>query len=150
MIVAGTRLAGKVDESQAGFVATRFVHVWWVPLIPMSSWFVTEGGARPVPFSLKSAFVGYVRGWGALAALGGSGVFVYLCTEYYGRFQIYFRGGTAVGEEEVLSLAITLVVVGLFAVLGAVAFVAMRFLSRASAARCAELSRVTGSSVVPL
>lgn len=150
MIVAGTRLAGKVDQAQTGFVVTRFVHVWFVPLIPMSSWFVTDGGARPVPFSLKSAFVGYVRGWGVLAALGGFGGFVYLCTEYYSRFEVYLRGGTAVGEAEVVSMVITLAVLGLLAVLGGVAFVAMRFLSKASAARCAELSRLTGLNVVPL
>jgi len=150
VIVAGTRLCGKVDESQVGFVVTRFVHVWFVPLIPLSSWFVTAGGARPVPFSLKSAFVGYVRGWGVLAALGGFGGFVYLCTEYYGRFEIYFRGGTAVGEAEVVTMVIHLAVLGVLAVLGAVAFIAMRFLSKAGAARCAELSRTTGLNVVPL
>jgi hypothetical protein len=46
VIVAGTRLAGKVDVTAQGHVATRVVHVWFVPLIPLSSWFVTEAGGR--------------------------------------------------------------------------------------------------------
>ena len=150
MIVAGTRLCGKVDDSGVGYVIARIVHVWLAALNPRSTGFVTAAGARPVPFSLKTALVGYVRGWGVLAALGGFGWFVYLCTEYYGRFEIYFRGGTAVGEAEVVTMVIHLAVLGVLAVLGAVAFIAMRFLSKAGAARCAELSRTTGLNVVPL
>ncbi len=150
MIVAGTRLAGKVDESRTGFVATRFIHVWAVPLIPLSTWFVTEAGARPLPFSFKSMLVGYVRGWSVAAALGGTGGFLYLLTLYYGRFQIYYRGGTAVDETDVASMLITLAMLGLLVVLGVAGFLAMRFFSRASASRCAELSRATGLTLTPL
>jgi len=150
VIVAGTRLAGKVDETSVGYVVTRFVHVWFLPLVPMSSWFVTDAGARPVPFSFKSALLGYVRSWAVALALGGTAGFLYLCTVYYGRFEIYLRGGTAVDESEVMSMAVTLAAVGVLAVLGVIAFVAARFLRRASPARCAELSRATGLSVAPL
>lgn len=151
MIVAGTRLAGKVDQSRAGFVVTRFVHVWFVPLVPLSSWFVTEAGARSIPFSLKSAFVGYARGFGVVAALGGGGGFLYyLIFEFYNRFEIYRRGGTAVTEEELVGHVVFLAVLGVLAVAGVIVFLLTRLFGKASAARCAELSRTTGLNVTPL
>lgn len=151
MIVAGTRLAGKVDQSSAGYVVTRFVHVWFVPLVPLSSWFVTEAGARSIPFSLKSAFVGYARGFGVVAALGGGGGFLYyLIFEFYDRFEIYQRGGASVTEDELVGHAVFLAVLGVLAVAGVAVFLLTRLLTRASVARCAELSRATGLNVTPL
>ena len=38
IIVWGTKLYGKVDEVPGMFhVATRFFHLWYIPLVPLSS-----------------------------------------------------------------------------------------------------------------
>lgn len=150
MIVGGTRLAGKVDENRAGFVVTRFVHIWFVPLIPLSSWFVTSAGMRSIPFSLKSVLAAYVRGFGVVAALGGLVGLVVFLLQFYGRLEIYLRGGTAVNQDEIVEGVIFIAVLAALSVGGAVAYLLTRFLNKASAARCAELSRVTGLDASPL
>lgn len=151
MIVAGTRLAGKVDQTRVGFVVTRFVHVWFVPLVPLSSWFVTEAGARAIPLSFRSVFAGYARGFGVVAALGGGAGFLYYALfEFYGRAEIYLRGGTAVTEAELVGRVVVLAALGVSAIFGVVVFLAARLLAKASPVRCTELSRVTGLGVTPL
>ncbi len=67
MVVWGTRLYGKVDEiAGAGHVATKFGHLFWIPLIPYESYFVT-GEQRhdftgvPLGLHTKSVVVAYLR-----------------------------------------------------------------------------------------
>jgi hypothetical protein len=66
IIIFGTRLAGKVDAvPRIGHVATRFFHVYYVPLIPLGTVFLTpdqtdETGV-PLPLSGKSILVGWLR-----------------------------------------------------------------------------------------
>jgi len=67
MIIYGTRMYGSYDAIDGlGVVSTRFIHIFWIPLIPIGTIFVTgedEDGYRGVdlPFSIKAAFATYVR-----------------------------------------------------------------------------------------
>jgi hypothetical protein len=68
-IIWGTRFYGAVDRVQGVFyVATKFGHLWFIPLIPMESWLVFAGsetgnGFRgvPIPMSAKSVLCGWLR-----------------------------------------------------------------------------------------
>ena len=94
-ILVGFRLCGKTDEVPGlGFVATRFVHCNFFPLIPtFESFFVTSGEGildqrsfqgTPVPLSYKSLLLAYWRGvaWPlALCSLFLSGIGVALLVD---------------------------------------------------------------------
>lgn len=74
IIFYGTRLYGKVDQiDDTGIhVATKFFHIWFVPLIPLGSTLVikkTDDGwnGLPVPFSFKSL----LAAWGRLLCIPG-------------------------------------------------------------------------------
>jgi hypothetical protein len=76
LIVYGSRHYGKIDDHDGEFAVTRFAHIYFVPLIPLGSIWVTgedEEGLRghPVRFSGKSVLAGYARIWGPLLAVGG-------------------------------------------------------------------------------
>lgn len=151
MIVFGTRLCGKVDETRVGHVVTRFVHVWFVPIVPLSSWFVVGESGRPIPLSLRSIVAAYLRGFGVVAALGSGGFFLYhLIFRFFEHFQIYSRGGSAVTEDEIVADVILLAASGVVAVLGVVAYLLTLVFRKASAARCAELGQAVGLAVTPL
>lgn len=70
IIIWGSRLYGKVDEVPGMFhVATKFGHLWYIPLIPMGSHLVvqrTGQGWRGVPIGLsgKSVLVAWLRAGG--------------------------------------------------------------------------------------
>ncbi len=76
VIVWGTTHAGKVDEVPGGMfhVVTRFGHVYYIPLIPTSSFVVIEkladGGfnGAAIPLSFKSILAGWLRG-GSIVAM---------------------------------------------------------------------------------
>ena len=67
MIIYGLRHFGAVDEVPGvGCVKTRFVHIWFIPLIPLGSTFVTHDDwnnveGYKVPFSFKSVFVAWSK-----------------------------------------------------------------------------------------
>ncbi len=42
LIVWGQRMYGRVDRFAGSYVATRFFHIYYLPLIPLSSWLVLE------------------------------------------------------------------------------------------------------------
>jgi len=73
IIIWGVRFAGKVDAvPQVGHVATRFFHLYYVPLIPVGTFLVTDErddafSGLPLPLSLKSILVGWLRTAGFLA-----------------------------------------------------------------------------------
>ena len=75
-IVFGTRLYGRVDMVPGLFyVATRFFHICWIPIIPLGTQIVVgedDKGWEGVPFGLsgRSLLVGYLR-----SLLIGVGVF---------------------------------------------------------------------------
>jgi len=76
VIISGVRFAGKVDAvPRVGHVATRFFHLYWIPLIPVGTFLVTEEKdddfkGFPLPLNGKSIFIGWLRtiGWVGLAA----------------------------------------------------------------------------------
>ena len=76
MIIYGTRHFGAVDEVPGlGCVKTRFFHIWFIPLIPLGSAFLTkeEWGSNEgisVAFSLKSVFMAWFRTFLFFSALG--------------------------------------------------------------------------------
>src|SRR5688572_788398 len=67
VIIWGVRFAGKVDAvPQVGHVATRFFHLYYVPLIPVGTFLVTDErddafSGLPLPLSPKSILVGWLR-----------------------------------------------------------------------------------------
>ncbi len=66
----GTRLSGKVDSFAGSYIATRFFHIYYIPLIPMSSWLVLKDGSGvSVPLNLRSVMAGWLRGVGTIAAV---------------------------------------------------------------------------------
>jgi hypothetical protein len=75
IIIWGSRLFGKVDDVPGMFhVATKFGHLWYIPLIPMGSHLVfakTDQGWRgaPIPFSSKSMVVAWLRAALVLASV---------------------------------------------------------------------------------
>ncbi len=75
IIVYGSRFYGRIRQCGSSFLATKFVHIYFVPLIPIGSHLVFEengdGSYRGVaaPFSFKSVMAGYLRVWGPLAII---------------------------------------------------------------------------------
>lgn len=79
IVVWGTKLYGKVDEIEGiGHVATQFGHLFWIPLIPMGSYFVTsetryQFEGTPIGTNAKSVLAGYGRVFSVLFLLSGLG-----------------------------------------------------------------------------
>ena len=76
IIVYGTRFYGKVKACGRSFLATQFVHIYYVPLIPVGTHLILEesggGGSYKgikTDFSLKSMLAAYLRVWGPIAVI---------------------------------------------------------------------------------
>lgn len=75
IIVYGTRFYGKVRECGSSYVGTQFIHIYYVPLIPIGSHLVLEqngdGSFKGIKsrFDVKSMFAAYMRVWGPLAVI---------------------------------------------------------------------------------
>ncbi len=87
MIVYGTHKFGWVDEVEGlGTVATRFIHIMWIPLIPIgTSFMLDDDRGYSMSLSLKSIVVAYVRAflfWSAAASVAAVPVTfgITLCT----------------------------------------------------------------------
>jgi hypothetical protein len=152
MIVGGTRMCGRVDETRSGHVVTRFFHIWFVPLVPLSSWFVAASGSVvKIPLSLRSIFAAYVRAFGVLLALGCvAGLIYILAFGFFSDLEIYMNGGNAVTEEEIVQSVAFMAVLGVGALAGVVLYFLTRFFRKANSARCGELARQVGMPVAPL
>jgi hypothetical protein len=79
IVIWGTRNGGKVDRREGQYALTRFAHVYYLPLFPVSSMWVTRAGVgHAMKMSGKSVIAGYTRTWGlvlglvGLAGIGGS------------------------------------------------------------------------------
>src|SRR5689334_24782253 len=72
IIVYGTRCYGKADVIEGlGHVTTRFVHIMFVPLIPIETLIrVDEDRGMKLPFSFKAALSGWMLAGAILAGLG--------------------------------------------------------------------------------
>ena len=79
VVIWGQRMYGRIDRFGGSHVATRFFHIYYVPLIPLSSWLVleeqAEGGflGSRVPLQLRSVLLTWTRVASVLAALGAMG-----------------------------------------------------------------------------
>src|SRR4051812_35413054 len=72
IVIWGTRTAGKVEQRDGQYALTRFAHVYWIPLFPVSSMWVTRDGmGHQSKMSGKSVVAGYARTWGPIVAAAG-------------------------------------------------------------------------------
>ena len=75
VIVYGTRFYGKVKACGSSFLGTQFFHIYYVPLIPISTQLILEenagGGFKGIKstFSVKSMLAAYLRVWGPIAVI---------------------------------------------------------------------------------
>ena len=82
IIIYGHRTYGAVDEQGGQHAVTRFAHVYYMPLFPTSSmWMTSADRGIPIKMSGKSVLAAYARTWGMVgaigcvfAALGGGGI----------------------------------------------------------------------------
>jgi hypothetical protein len=75
IIIYGHRAFGRVDEYGGEYVQTSFAHVYFMPLVPTASMWVTregQDGSRlglEIPLDGKSVLAAYLRTWGLVGAL---------------------------------------------------------------------------------
>jgi hypothetical protein len=66
-IIAGQKLCGRVDQVPGKcYVKTRFLHFYYVPLIPLSSWVIEQGSEKPTGFNgqqISLSFKSVLFGW---------------------------------------------------------------------------------------
>jgi len=72
VIVWGQRMYGRIDKLAGSYVGTRFFHIYYLPLIPLSSWLVLEEQGQgsfvgtQVPLQLRSVLAAWLRIFGTL------------------------------------------------------------------------------------
>jgi hypothetical protein len=76
LIIYGTRWCGVVDDCDGQHQQTRFAHLYWMPLFPVATMWVTgqvAGGQQghKARWSWRSVLAGYLRCWGPVVALFG-------------------------------------------------------------------------------
>ncbi len=75
VIVYGTRFYGKVRACGRSFLGTQFVHLYYLPLIPIGTHLILEQNANGTYKSMKTAFsvrsilAAYLRVWGPIACI---------------------------------------------------------------------------------
>jgi hypothetical protein len=74
IVIYGTRFYGEVDRHGDQRQLTRFFHLYYVPLVPVGTLWVTRNiesgyGGHAVAMSGRSVVAGYARVWGPLAAV---------------------------------------------------------------------------------
>jgi len=75
IVIYGTRFYGQVDSHGGQRQLTKFFHVYYVPLVPVGTIWVTREldrgyNGHAVQMSGRSVVAGYARVWGPIAALG--------------------------------------------------------------------------------
>jgi hypothetical protein len=116
----GSELYGAVDRIPGlCYVATKFAHVFGLPLLPLGTYIVWEGSehgegfqGKRVAMNWKSVLIGYYRGWvGALAvvlfALQGATTPMLLGVDEYPTQVIIFLVGLVVGIAATLFVVLT-------------------------------------------
>src|SRR5262249_3005931 len=137
-IVFGRQNYGKVDVvPKLFYVATRFFHLYYVPLIPLGSYLVlagTESGeafsGRQIPLRWKSVLAGWVRAVLILCIIAGAVTGLIAAAE-----------GIAGQRGKELSLAVVPFCLCLVSALG---FWLTKVTSRASYHRAHELGQILG------
>jgi len=74
VVIYGLRSYGRIDAHGGEYAQTQFFHIDFVPLIPRSSFWVTQevGGEKlgfPIKLHLRSVVATYLRVWGAVGAV---------------------------------------------------------------------------------
>ncbi|RKH35961.1 hypothetical protein D7X12_33515 [Corallococcus sicarius] len=134
MVIFGSRLYGKVDEVPGlGFVATKFGHLYYVPLIPTEGWLVVaeEGDGwrgQAIPVSGKSVLVAWAR---AAFLIGG---IISLLTGLISLSNIENGAATVLGVVAVLCIA------------GLITSYRWTWVTQASPERALEIARQAGLS----
>lgn len=71
IIIYGTRSVGKVDHRDGQYALTRFAHVYYLPLFPVGSlWMTGPERGHEAKMSGRSVLAGYARTWGPVLAIG--------------------------------------------------------------------------------
>ena len=75
IVIYGTRFYGQVDGHEGQRQLTKFFHIYYLPLIPVGTLWVTRDldrgyNGHAVKMSGRSVVAGYARVWGPLAAVG--------------------------------------------------------------------------------
>jgi hypothetical protein len=70
VIIYGVRDYGRVDAHAGEHAQTKFFHIWFAPIVPVGSWWVTPTGGHSIKPSLKSIAAAYLRIWGVIATIG--------------------------------------------------------------------------------
>ena len=119
VIVYGTRFYGKVQAAGRSFLATRFMHIWYLPLIPMGTQLILEdnGGSykgMAAPFSMKSMLAAYLRVWGPVALI----LTITIGASQLGDYSDVAASVIVAGLTGIVALALLVGVILAFAVLG--------------------------------
>jgi hypothetical protein len=74
IVIYGTRFYGEVNSYGGQRQLTKFFHMYWVPLVPVSTLWVTRDlddgySGHAVVMSARSVAAGYARVWGPVAAI---------------------------------------------------------------------------------
>ncbi|HEX5059164.1 MAG TPA: hypothetical protein VFV99_07375, partial [Kofleriaceae bacterium] len=71
VIIYGERRYGTVEAYGGEYAQTRFFHIWFVPLIPVGShWMTSRNAGYTIGLHGKSVLAAYGRVWGPAIALG--------------------------------------------------------------------------------
>src|ERR1051326_9165890 len=74
IIIYGHRAYGRVDEHDGEYLQTTFAHVYYLPLVPTGSMWVTRDGrdgtfGLKIPLDGKSVLAAYLRTWALVLAI---------------------------------------------------------------------------------
>jgi hypothetical protein len=77
IVIYGTRFYGQVDGHAGQHQQTKFFHIYYVPLFPVRTMWVTRTldrgfNGHAVQLSGRSVLAGYARVWGPIAAIGAA------------------------------------------------------------------------------
>ncbi len=73
ILIYGTRFYGHVDDHGGQHQLTKFIHLYYVPLIPIDSVWVTRGrNGHQAEMSTRSVVAGYARVWGPVVAVAAA------------------------------------------------------------------------------
>lgn len=75
IVIYGTRFYGQVDSHAGQRQLTKFFHIYYVPLVPVGTLWVTRDldrgyNGHAVQMSGRSVLAGYARVWGPIAVIG--------------------------------------------------------------------------------